>query len=123
MRVTSLIKQILEAALFDEIRDAMKVTFKHMFHKPITFQYPREQRTLPDTHRGHSHSYATTITRNGVSAAISVKPPAHRAVLRSSARKIRSVRCNDSPASFTSTLQNVSFAATVSRLVLLMHWL
>jgi NADH-quinone oxidoreductase subunit I len=30
----------------------MKVTFKHMFHKPITFQYPREQRTLPDTHRG-----------------------------------------------------------------------
>jgi NADH-quinone oxidoreductase subunit I len=30
----------------------MKVTFKHMFHKPMTFQYPREQRTLPDTHRG-----------------------------------------------------------------------
>ena len=52
MRVTALIKQILEAALFDEILDAMKVTFKHMFHKPITFQYPREQRTLPDTHRG-----------------------------------------------------------------------
>jgi NADH-quinone oxidoreductase subunit I len=52
MRVGTLIKQILEAALFDEIREAMKVTFKHMFHKPITFQYPREQRTLPDTHRG-----------------------------------------------------------------------
>ena len=52
MRMTALIKQILEAVLFDEIRDAMKVTFKHMFHKPITFQYPREQRTLPDTHRG-----------------------------------------------------------------------
>ena len=50
--MTALIKQILEAVLFDEIRDAMKVTFKHMFHKPITFQYPREQRTLPDTHRG-----------------------------------------------------------------------
>jgi NADH-quinone oxidoreductase subunit I len=30
----------------------MKVTFKHMFHKPITFQYPREQRAIPDTHRG-----------------------------------------------------------------------
>ena len=45
-------KQILRAALFYEIWDAMKVTFKHMFHKPITFQYPREQRTLPDTHRG-----------------------------------------------------------------------
>jgi NADH-quinone oxidoreductase subunit I len=52
MPVTALIKQILQAALFYEIWDAMKVTFKHMFHKPITFQYPREQRTLPDTHRG-----------------------------------------------------------------------
>ena len=52
MRVAALTKQILQAALFYEIWDAMKVTFKHMFHKPITFQYPREQRTLPDTHRG-----------------------------------------------------------------------
>ena len=52
MRVTALIKQILQAALFYEVWDAMKVTFKHMFHKPITFQNPREQRTLPDTHRG-----------------------------------------------------------------------
>jgi len=52
MRVTALIKQILAAALFYEIWAALKVTFKHMFHKPITFQYPREQRTLPDTHRG-----------------------------------------------------------------------
>lgn len=52
MRVTVLIKDILRAALFYEIWDAMKVTFKHMFHKPITFQYPREQRVLPDTHRG-----------------------------------------------------------------------
>ena len=52
MRVTALIKQVLQAALFYEIGDAMKVTFKHMFHKPITLQYPREQRTLPDTHRG-----------------------------------------------------------------------
>ena len=52
MRVGALTKQILQAALFYEIWDAMKVTFKHMFHKPITFQYPREQRTLPDTHRG-----------------------------------------------------------------------
>jgi len=30
----------------------MKVTFKHMFHRPITFQYPREQRVIPDAHRG-----------------------------------------------------------------------
>jgi NADH-quinone oxidoreductase subunit I len=52
MSVATLTKQILQAALFYEILDAMKVTFKHMFHKPITFQYPREQRTLPDTHRG-----------------------------------------------------------------------
>ena len=52
MSVATLTKQILKAALFYEIWDAMKVTFKHMFHKPITFQYPREQRTLPDTHRG-----------------------------------------------------------------------
>lgn len=52
MRVSTLIKDILRAALFYEIWGAMKVTFKHMFHKPITFQYPREQRTLPDTHRG-----------------------------------------------------------------------
>ena len=52
MGVVALTKQILQAALFYEIWDAMKVTFKHMFHKPITFQYPREQRTLPDTHRG-----------------------------------------------------------------------
>jgi len=52
MSVATLTKQILHAALFYEIWDAMKVTFKHMFHKPITFQYPREQRTLPDTHRG-----------------------------------------------------------------------
>jgi len=52
MSVATLTKQILQAALFYEIWDAMKVTFKHMFHKPITFQYPREQRTLPDTHRG-----------------------------------------------------------------------
>jgi NADH-quinone oxidoreductase subunit I len=52
MGVGALTKQILQAALFYEIWDAMKVTFKHMFHKPMTFQYPREQRTLPDTHRG-----------------------------------------------------------------------
>ncbi len=52
MNVGTLTKKILHAALFYEIWDAMKVTFKHMFHKPITFQYPREQRTIPDTHRG-----------------------------------------------------------------------
>ena len=52
MSVVALAKKVLQAALFFEIWDAMKVTFKHMFHRPITFQYPREQRTIPDAHRG-----------------------------------------------------------------------
>src|SRR5581483_246352 len=52
MSVGVLAKKVLQAALFYEIWDAMKVTFKHMFHRPITFQYPREHRTIPDTHRG-----------------------------------------------------------------------
>ncbi|MGH7255519.1 MAG: NADH-quinone oxidoreductase subunit NuoI [Nitrospirales bacterium] len=52
MSVRVLVKKVLHAMLFDEIWDAMKVTFKHMFHRPITFQYPREQRTIPDSHRG-----------------------------------------------------------------------
>jgi len=37
---------------FAEILEAMVITFKHMFVKPVTFQYPREKRQLPDTHRG-----------------------------------------------------------------------
>jgi NADH-quinone oxidoreductase subunit I len=37
---------------FAEIIEAMAITFKHMFVKPVTFQYPREKRQLPDTHRG-----------------------------------------------------------------------
>ena len=52
MTVRNATKKFIQAALFYEIWDAMKVTFKHMFHKPITFQYPREQRAIPDTHRG-----------------------------------------------------------------------
>jgi NADH-quinone oxidoreductase subunit I len=52
MSVGALTKKVIQAALFHEIWDAMKVTFRHMFHRPITFQYPREQRTIPDTHRG-----------------------------------------------------------------------
>jgi len=42
----------MNAVLFREIWNAMKVTFKHMFHRPMTFQYPREKRTIPDAHRG-----------------------------------------------------------------------
>ncbi|HMS86020.1 MAG TPA: NADH-quinone oxidoreductase subunit NuoI [Nitrospira sp.] len=52
MSVSALTKKILHAALFYEIWDAMKVTFRHMLHRPMTFQYPREHRTIPDAHRG-----------------------------------------------------------------------
>ena len=52
MSVGSLTKKVLQAALFYEIWEAMKVTFTHMSHQPITFQYPREQRTIPHSHRG-----------------------------------------------------------------------
>jgi len=45
-------KKIFDAVFFQEIWTAMKVTFKHMFHRPITFEYPREKRTIPDAHRG-----------------------------------------------------------------------
>lgn len=47
-----MIRRILKAMLFTEIVQAMKLTFKHMFVKPVTFQYPREKRIRPDTHRG-----------------------------------------------------------------------
>ena len=30
----------------------MKVPFKHMFMREVTFQYPREKRIIPDAHRG-----------------------------------------------------------------------
>ncbi len=52
MSITALTKKILHAALFYEIWGAMKVTFRHMLHRPMTFQYPREHRTIPDAHRG-----------------------------------------------------------------------
>jgi NADH-quinone oxidoreductase subunit I len=45
-------KKFFNAVLFREIWVAMKVTFAHMLHRPITFQYPREKRTIPDAHRG-----------------------------------------------------------------------
>ncbi len=52
MTASVLAKKFLEAVMFREIWDAMKVTFKHMAHRPITFQYPREERRIPDAHRG-----------------------------------------------------------------------
>ena len=47
MRVPYLTKQSSTPHCSMRFGDAMKVTFIHMFHKPITFQYPREQRTIP----------------------------------------------------------------------------
>ena len=35
-----------------EILQAHKLTFRHMFVKPVTLQYPRQKLSLPDTHRG-----------------------------------------------------------------------
>ena len=52
MESSNTTKKFFDAVLFREIWNAMKVTFKHMFHRPITFQYPREKRIIPDAHRG-----------------------------------------------------------------------
>ena len=52
MNSGNMTKKIFDAIFFREIWTAMKVTFKHMFHRPITFEYPREKRIIPDAHRG-----------------------------------------------------------------------
>ncbi len=46
------IRELFSSVSFEEILKAMKLTFKHMFVKEVTLQYPREKLTLPDTHRG-----------------------------------------------------------------------
>ena len=48
----SLLREVWDALSFSEIRTAMRVALTHMFIKPVTFQYPREKRTIPDAHRG-----------------------------------------------------------------------
>src|SRR5205807_3376154 len=48
----SLLREVWDALSFSEIRMAMRVVFRHMFVKPVTFEYPREKRTIPDAHRG-----------------------------------------------------------------------
>jgi len=48
----SLLRTVWDAFSFSEIRTAMRVVFRHMFVKPVTFEYPREKRTIPDAHRG-----------------------------------------------------------------------
>ena len=47
-----LLRTFWNALSFSEIRTAMKLVIRHMFVKPVTFQYPREKRTIPDAHRG-----------------------------------------------------------------------
>ena len=46
------LKQLFDKVVMREILDGLKTTFKHMFVKPVTFQYPHEKRAIPDTHRG-----------------------------------------------------------------------
>jgi len=46
------LKELFDKAVMREILDGMKTTFKHMFVKPVTFQYPHEKRAIPDAHRG-----------------------------------------------------------------------
>jgi NADH-quinone oxidoreductase subunit I len=46
------LKELFDKAVLREILDGLKTTFKHLFVKPVTFQYPHEKRTIPDAHRG-----------------------------------------------------------------------
>ena len=52
MGSSKMTKKFFDAILFREIWNALKVTFRHMLHRPMTFQYPREKRMIPDAHRG-----------------------------------------------------------------------
>lgn len=42
----------VKQAFFTEIAKGLGLTFKHMFVKPITRQYPHQKRNLPDGYRG-----------------------------------------------------------------------
>ena len=44
--------QLLDKIIFKEIGTALKLTFKHLFVKEVTLQYPHQKLELPDTHRG-----------------------------------------------------------------------
>lgn len=44
--------ELVDKVLFKEIAKAMKLTFKHMFVREVTLQYPHQKLVLPDTHRG-----------------------------------------------------------------------
>jgi NADH-quinone oxidoreductase subunit I len=47
-----MIKELLEKVFFVEILKGMFLTFKHLFVKSVTVQYPREKRTPPQGYRG-----------------------------------------------------------------------
>ena len=44
--------QLLDKIIFKEIGTALKLTFKHLFVREVTLQYPHQKLALPDTHRG-----------------------------------------------------------------------
>ena len=46
------VRGLLEKVLMKEIVEAMAVTFRHVFTRADTVQYPRVKRHLPDTNRG-----------------------------------------------------------------------
>jgi len=46
------LKELFDKAVLREILDGLKTTFKHLWVKPVTFQYPHEKRAIPDAHRG-----------------------------------------------------------------------
>ena len=46
------LKELFDKAVMREILDGLKTTFKHLFVRPVTFQYPHEKRAIPDAHRG-----------------------------------------------------------------------
>lgn len=45
-------RYLLDRISFREIAIALKLTFKHVFVREVTLQYPHEKLSLPDTHRG-----------------------------------------------------------------------
>lgn len=47
-----MIKKFVRNTLFLEIIEGLALTFKHMFVKAVTEQYPREKRVLPEIYRG-----------------------------------------------------------------------
>jgi len=46
------LKRLIRQIFFLEIMAGMTATFRHLFVRPITIQYPHEKRTLPNGYRG-----------------------------------------------------------------------